>query len=119
HRACPFSTSRRSRHRRNPGCGDHRMTAWRQWLDHPEKSRLRHIFFQVHFWVGAMVGVYILVMSVSGSLIVYRGELFDIGFSVERIVDLHENLLAGSTGRVANGIGAMSLTLLCLTGAVI
>ena len=46
------------------------MTAWQQWLDHPEKSRARNAFFQIHFWVGAVVGAYIFVMSVSGSLIV-------------------------------------------------
>ncbi len=51
------------------------MTAWRQWLDHPEKSWVRNIFFQVHLWVGAAVAAYILLMSVTGSLIVYRNEL--------------------------------------------
>ncbi len=96
-----------------------KMTAWRLWLDHPEKSWVRNVFFQVHFWVGAAVGVYIFVMSVSGSMIVYRGQLFEMGFSVRRIVDLHENLLTGSTGRFVNGIGAVCLTLLCVTGAVI
>jgi uncharacterized iron-regulated membrane protein len=34
-------------------------------------------------------------------------------------VDLHENLLTGSTGHMINGLGAICLTLLCLTGAVI
>jgi uncharacterized iron-regulated membrane protein len=45
----------------------------------------------VHFWVGALIGAYVFVMSVSGSMIVYRGKLFEMGVSVERIVDLHEN----------------------------
>ena len=58
-------------------------------------------------------------MSVSGSVIVYRGTLFEMGLSVERIVDLHENVLTGSTGRGANGIGTICLTLLCRTGAAI
>jgi uncharacterized iron-regulated membrane protein len=95
------------------------MTLWQQWRDHPEKSWLRNLFFKIHFWVGAMVGAYIFMMSVSGSVIVFRNELFGMGFSVERIVDLHENLLTGSTGRIVNGIGAISLALLCLTGAAI
>jgi uncharacterized iron-regulated membrane protein len=95
-----------------------RVTAWQQWLDRPEKSRVRNAFFQVHLWVGAAVGAYILLMSVSGSLIVYRNEL-SRRFSVEWLVDLHANLLLGSTGRSVNGIGAISLTLLCLTGIVI
>jgi uncharacterized iron-regulated membrane protein len=92
--------------------------AGKQWLDHPEKSWVRNVFFQVHFLVGAAVGVYIFVMSVSGSLIVYRNELSG-KVSVEWLVNLHENWLAGSTGRWVNGIGAICLTLLCLTGAVI
>ena len=95
------------------------MALWQQWRDHPDKSWLRNFFFQIHFWVGAMVGAYIFIMSVSGSVIVFRNKLFEMGFSVERIVDLHENLLTGSTGRIVNGIGAISLELLCLTGAVI
>ena len=33
--------------------------------------------------------------------------------------DLHHNLLAGKTGRMVNGIGALALLLLCMTGAVI
>ena len=94
------------------------MTVWQQWLDHPEQSRVRNVFFQVHLWVGAGLGVYVFIMSVSGSLLVYRNQL-PSRISVEWIVDLHENLLAGSTGRWVNGIGAIGLTLLCLTGAVI
>ncbi len=93
--------------------------AWRDWVDHPEKLRLRQILFQIHFWIGAMVGGYILLMSVSGALIVYRSRLYDRGISVERIVDFHANLLAGNTGRFVNGIGALCLIVLCVTGAAI
>jgi uncharacterized iron-regulated membrane protein len=104
--------------RRCEGIEKGKMTAWRQWLDHPEKSWVRNIFFQVHLWVGAAVGAYILLMSVTGSLIVYRNELAT-KLSFLWLVDLHGNLLAGSTGRFVNGLGAISLMLLCLTGAVI
>jgi uncharacterized iron-regulated membrane protein len=38
---------------------------------------------------------------------------------VRRLQDLHFDLLAGPRGRVANGIGALSLLLMCLTGLVI
>jgi uncharacterized iron-regulated membrane protein len=75
--------------------------------------------FHIHYWLGAVVGLYIFMMSVSGSIIVYRMQLFELGFSVERIVDLHANLLGGSSGRLVNGVGAILLTILCLTGAVI
>jgi uncharacterized iron-regulated membrane protein len=94
------------------------MSAWQRWLQHPEKSWVRHAFFQIHLWVGAALGLYVLLMSVSGSIIVYRDEL-SRRFSIEWIVNLHENLLFGTTGRLVNGIGAMCVTSLCLTGAVI
>jgi hypothetical protein len=32
-------------------------------------------FFYIHLWVGAGVGLYIVLMSITGSLIVYRNEL--------------------------------------------
>jgi uncharacterized iron-regulated membrane protein len=38
---------------------------------------------------------------------------------VEWLVDLHDNLLAGRTGRLVNGIGAILVTVLLLSGAVI
>jgi hypothetical protein len=58
------------------------MAARRQWLQHPEKSWLRNAFFRIHLRVGAGVGVYILVMSISGSMIAYRDEL-SRRFSIE------------------------------------
>jgi uncharacterized iron-regulated membrane protein len=79
-------------------------------------------FFYIHLWVGAGVGIYIVLMSITGSLIVYRNELErapSLVSSVEWIVDLHENLLFGTNGRFVNGIGAICTTSLCLTGAII
>ena len=35
------------------------------------------------------------------------------------LVDLHDNLLSGQTGRLVNGIGGLCLTVLALTGSVI
>ena len=94
------------------------VTAWQQFLQRPEKSWLRNALFQIHLWVGAAAGAYILLMGVSGSILVYRNEL-SRRFSVEWLVNLHENLLFGSTGRLVNGMGAVCVTLLCLTGAII
>jgi uncharacterized iron-regulated membrane protein len=97
-------------------------SAWDRWTEHPESLWVRRLFFQIHLWVGAGVGVYIVLMSVTGSLIVYRNELEKIPSlvsSVEWMVDLHENLLFGQNGRFVNGIGAISVILLCLTGAII
>jgi len=91
---------------------------WREWRDRPERVWLRQLVFQIHFWLGAAAGGYIVLMSVTGSVIVFRNEL-SRWFSVERVVNLHANLMAGTTGRLVNGFGSLSLTLLGLTGAVI
>ncbi len=94
------------------------MDHWQQWLQHPEKSRVREIVFQVHIWVGAMAAPYVLLMSISGAAIVFRNEL-PLTFSLEWLVRFHSQLLAGDIGRIMNAIGASSVTLLCLTGAFI
>jgi uncharacterized iron-regulated membrane protein len=97
------------------------MSFWQRWLGHPEHLLVRKVFFHIHLWVGIAVSLYILVMSVSGSIIVYRDWLeatFPLN-SVEWLVNLHENLLVGDTGRLLSGAGAICVTVLCLTGAVI
>ncbi len=95
-----------------------RRSGWQQWLQQPERLWLHHVLFQIHFGLGAVVGGYLALMSVTGSIIVYRNEL-SRWTSVEWIVKLHTNLLLGSAGRLVNGIGGVCLTLLCLTGAII
>jgi uncharacterized iron-regulated membrane protein len=171
------------------------MTAWQQWVQRPQGLWVRKAFFQVHLWVGLGIGLYVLVISISGSAIIYRRELMrkssrktvvvaesghrmsveeltehaqqayptyevdnlreaqtsdqpddvvlerahkrierlfdpytgaDLGNPhsvidriVEWLADLHDNLLAGQTGRLVNGIGSCFVTLLSLTGAII
>ena len=104
----------------------HEVSAWQRWLHHPESLLLRRALFQIHLWVGMVASVYLAYMSVSGSMIVFRNELevaadpqSVIFRVVEWLVKFHGELLMGDTGRRLNGIGAISLTLLCLTGAVI
>lgn len=95
---------------------------WRHWFEHPERVWLRSVIFQLHLWGGAAAGLYIVLMSVTGSLIVFRNPLERVPAlipTVEWIVNLHENLLLGETGRFVNGVGAIGLVLLSLTGAVI
>ena len=62
--------------------------------------------------------MYVLLMSVTGSIIVFRDEL-SRWFSVEWLVNLHKNLLLGETGRLVNGVGAICVTTVCVTGAII
>lgn len=92
--------------------------AWQQWLQHPERSRVREFVFLVHFWIGAIAAPYVLFMSLSGAAIVFRNEV-SRRFSLEWLVRFHGELLSGSIGRIANGVGGICMTLLCLTGAAI
>jgi uncharacterized iron-regulated membrane protein len=113
-------------------------TVWQRWVRQPQKVWLRRAIFQVHLWSGIALGLYVFFISVTGSVLVYRNELYiaatnavahsdspdEINASlgvrfVEGLLDLHDNLLAGSTGRAVNGAGATAVLLLCLTGAVI
>lgn len=165
------------------------------FLGNPRRTRLRTLLFQVHLWVGLTLGPYVVVVCVSGSLVIFRGEIEDalhadlttVKPGVQRVAlqpvyeavkrehpndtlrtinlptapdrtwsfwftgaggksfhtyadpytgtilgtdlandnvtewlyDLHAHLLGGGTGETINGIGAMLLIALCLTGVVI
>jgi uncharacterized iron-regulated membrane protein len=157
----------------------------------PLKVRLRRAFMVAHTWIALALGLYIVVLSVSGSAVVFRREaniwlvprtvastdgerltgdalhaavkaaypgdivvavreprrperpvsilleregaeterLFDpyavrdlgdafppLLRTMEWLVDLHDNLLAGQTGRLLNGIGGAFFLVLILTG---
>lgn len=103
---------------------DLKTSPWHQWLEHPEKTGIHRPIFDFHLWVGMLAGVYIFVMSVTGSFIVFRNQLEPNSGShlfpvVEWVVNLHENLLSGMIGRVVNGVGGLSVTLLCVTGVIL
>lgn len=95
---------------------ENRQSGWQQWIHQPQRLWLYNAVFNIHYMVGAVLSFYVALMSVSGSIIVYRDELPP---HAEWLVKLHTNLLAGSTGRLANGVGATCLTLLCVSGAFI
>jgi uncharacterized iron-regulated membrane protein len=174
---------------------DHQPVVWQRWVRQPQRIWLRRALFQVHLWSAAAVGLYILMMSVTGSVLVYSNELYtaatpepivskgsgarltdsqlgeaaghlypgyrvvkigragnpdqavdlwlrkgdqlkqrlfdprtgnDLGDSVptgiwlvSKLIDLHDNLLGGPTGRKVNGIGAFALLILAVTGLAI
>ena len=95
-----------------------------QWLQHPKRTRLRRALFQVHLWSGLGLGLYIFFVSVTGSVLVYRNELYvlatDAGLGAIRLVSglirLHESFLLGRSGRFVNGIGALFVLLVLFTG---
>lgn len=156
------------------------------------KARVRRFLANVHLWIALGLGAYIVVLSLSGSAIVFRREfnqwlvpravastagtrltgeelmtavrstyaadtvvevrepqrperpvfvaierdgarmerffdpyaIADLGETfppmlraVEWLVDLHDNLLAGQTGRLVNGVGGVLFAVLIVTGA--
>jgi uncharacterized iron-regulated membrane protein len=52
------------------------MTYAEQWLRRPQNVWLRRALFQVHLWTGIGLGIYIFVISLTGSALVYRNELY-------------------------------------------
>jgi uncharacterized iron-regulated membrane protein len=52
-----------------------RTSAWQRWVRRPQTTIFRKAVFQVHLWSGIGLGLYIIMISVTGSLLVYRGEL--------------------------------------------
>ena len=170
-------------------------SGWQRWIRQPQTVWLRRALFQVHLWTGIAFGLYLLLISITGSVVVYRNELYvmatakpiistasaprltdrqltaaaqqlypgyrvadlerarnldeavriwlrdgkrekerlfdprtgnDLGQAVPRgvsavswLLDLHDNLLAGPTGREVNGIGAVAVLVLAATGLVI
>ena len=170
-----------------------KLSGWQRWVRHPQLLRWRRFVVQLHLWIGLLLGVYIVVLSVSGSVSVLRpdvhrwfvprsvvdgrhaahgdelqeavrrtyplyevtnvferrrpdtpvmvtlqrgGEtverlfdpyaLRDLGLTyppiteaIEWVVDLHDNLLTGTTGRTVNGVGALLFLMLAITGAIV
>ena len=51
------------------------MSAWEKWKRRPQSVWLRKALFQVHLWTGIGLGLYVLLMSVTGSALIFRREL--------------------------------------------
>ena len=105
----------------------------------PQSVWLRRALFQVHLWIGLATGLYIFIISLSGSLIVFRRELdralcpgdLETGPSGRQIrvvcepafvswmAEFHDHLGAGRAGLLINGIGAGVVIAMCVTGALL
>ncbi len=64
------------------------MTLGAQWKYHPQNVWLRKALFQVHLWIGIGLGIYVLLISLSGSAIVFRNEISKAFTSAPRIVPI-------------------------------
>ena len=59
------------------------MGFWTAWARRPHTTLARKISFQLHLWVGLAAGLYVVMLSITGSALVFRREL-DRAFSPRR-----------------------------------
>ena len=109
------------------------MHYFQQWLSQPRTVPLRKVIFQIHLWSGIGAGLYVFLISVTGSVLVYRNELYTVaaagadlsksvplGFrAVSALLELHDDLLGGETGRRINSALALVVIVLALSGIVV
>ncbi len=50
-------------------------STWERWVRQPQRLWLRRAAFQIHVWIGLAIGLYIVMLSLTGSALVYRNEL--------------------------------------------
>jgi len=62
------------------------VNSWATWLRRPKSLWLRKALFQIHLWAGIALGLYVFVISVSGSAIVFRNEIYKAIRTGPRIV---------------------------------
>lgn len=101
------------------------------WFRHPQRLPWRRLLLRLHFYSGITLAAYIVFISLTGSVLVYRNELYEwfipydnaygaAGMrAVSTLIALHENFLAGAGGRTINGIGASAILLMALSGLVL
>src|SRR5687768_7220780 len=51
------------------------MNLWQNWLRKPRTLWLRRAFFQIHLWIGLAIGLYVVLLSITGSALVFRREM--------------------------------------------
>jgi uncharacterized iron-regulated membrane protein len=59
------------------------MTFWARCLRQPRTVLLRKAAFQVHLWIGLAIGLYVVLLSLTGSALVFRREM-DRAFAPQR-----------------------------------
>jgi len=115
------------------------MAVLKGFAKHPHSLWLRRALFQIHLWCGIATGLYVLIISLSGSLIVFRRELDRVlcpgtlaltasGRMVRTVcepafiswmAEFHDHLGIGRPGLLINGLGAIAVMLMCVTGAIL
>ena len=57
---------------------------WRR----PQNVFLRKAMFQIHLWTGIAIGLYVLAISISGSAIMFRNEIYKAADSGPKVVEV-------------------------------
>ena len=70
------------------------MNSWQRWVQAPQTNKFRRVLFQVHLWLGIGFGLYILMISVTGSAVVLRPQ-FSQWFVRAQVASTAGEALAG------------------------
>jgi uncharacterized iron-regulated membrane protein len=78
------------------------MTPLKQFWRQPQRVWLRKALFQIHLWTGIGAGLYVLLISISGSAIVFRNEIYASNDSPVIIVEgVGERMTSKKIGEAA------------------
>jgi len=91
-----------------------RLSWWQSWVRQPQRVWLRKAIFQVHLWCGIALGLYVFMISVTGSVLVYRNELLNLATPSPMISQgsgprLTDDQLREAAGRVYPGYRVQSI----------
>jgi uncharacterized iron-regulated membrane protein len=64
------------------------MNTWDKWVNRPQTIWFRRLLFQVHLWSGIGLGVYVLVVCLSGSAAVFNNELYVVFLPSPKTVEI-------------------------------
>ncbi len=70
-------------------------------MKRPQNVWLRRAMFQVHLWSGIALGLYVLVISISGSAIVFRNEIYREADQGPKIVEVRGEKLPDEAMKAA------------------
>ena len=62
-----------------------RMSVLRRIIRQPQSVWLRKALFQIHLWTGIGVGLYVFVISLTGSAIVFRREITRLAWTAPKV----------------------------------
>ena len=69
------------------------MGLFDRWIRRPQEVFLRKAIFQIHLWTGIGLGLYVLAISVTGSALVFRNEMYKSIETGPKVVPVGEKRL--------------------------